>query len=134
MTFSASDIDSLAIGHFSVDEITRAVNAFNGFAQLFDREWVAKQFEHMQCPSTVSYIRSLWEDWCIVQPLPQSEKLVHRWSAGIGKAGVEAEVKVFAYLQREDVEVELFPEIESGKVPECRFQMRGTWVYVEVAK
>jgi hypothetical protein len=60
--------------------------------------------------------------------------LSRRWSAGIGQAGVEAEVKVIAFLKREGAGVELFSTIESGKVPECRFLAGNALIYAEVSQ
>jgi hypothetical protein len=134
MSYSRTEIDELALGQLSAEEVARAVAAFNGFEQLFGAEWIANFFKGSRAPSFVSYVRSLWEDWVVVLPMPQSDNLSRRWAAGIGKAGVEAEVKVFAYLQREGVEVELFPNIESGRVPDCRFRLNETSIYVEASQ
>jgi len=133
-SFSAAEIAELAIGHLSTKEVERAVTAFNGFSQIFGSEWITQFFRGTQAPGFVSYIRSLWEDWIVVRHLPHSEQLARRWALGIREAGVEAEVKVIAYHKRENVKLELFPEIESCKVPECRFRAADTWVYAEVPK
>jgi hypothetical protein len=134
MPYTRAEIDDLAIHQLRAEELDRAVVAFNGFEQTFGQNWIADFFRGVWSPGFVSYIRALWEDWVLVRDLAQSDTLSQRWSAGIGKAGVEAEVKFVGFLLREGVAVELYQEVESGKVPDCRFRVEDTWVYAEVSQ
>lgn len=134
MHYTREEIAGLAVGQLSEPELDQAVEAFEGFAGLFGRAWIESFFRAVQSPAFVSYLSSLWRDWLVVRTLPRASELTGRWAQGIGTAGVEAEVHVIAHLVRESTAVELFPEITTGRVPECRFRVDGEWVYVEVSR
>jgi hypothetical protein len=42
--FSIDEINELALGQLSRNELERALEAFNGFAALFNKDWVTGYF------------------------------------------------------------------------------------------
>ncbi len=133
--FSIDEINELALGQLSRNELERALEAFNGFAALFNKDWVTGYFQGARSPRWVRAIVGMWEEWKVIRNLRQAEKLVERWRAGINEAGVQPEVRVFARLVRAGGVVEIFPEV-SDRIPDCRFRPQSDdgWVYLEVSQ
>ena len=133
--FSIDEISELAINQLSETELDHALEAFNGFTALFNKDWVAGYFQGARSPAFVRAILAMWDDWVPIRNLPRAEQLVERWRVGINEGGVQPEVRVFARLVRTGGALELFPEA-SGRVPDCRFRPRpdDEWVYLEVSQ
>ncbi len=133
--FSVDEINDLAIGQLSPIERDRALEAFNGFAALFNKDWVTGYFQGARSPRFVRAIVAMWDDWEVILNLPKADKLIERWQAGINEGGVQPEVRVFARLVRAGAAVELFPEV-SDHIPDCRFRPMSDdgWAYLEVSQ
>ena len=63
MYYSKSEINELSLEQFSESQLKRSLEAFNGIAQIFGREFIDKRFKGYRCPSEVIYITELWENW-----------------------------------------------------------------------
>jgi hypothetical protein len=135
MQYSTAEISELAIGQLLPSELQVANEAFNGFADLFGREWIDNYFRGCHFPGHVLELVSLWQDWSLVRRLAGAEKLQERWRSGVEDGGVRTEVRVVAHFLRAGATVELFPVIGSGKVPDFRFQADSNvdWVYAEAS-
>lgn len=133
--FSIDEISELAINQLSETELNHALEAFNGFAALFNKDWVAGYFQGARSPAFVRAILAMWDDWAIIRNLPRAERLVERWRAGINEEGVQTEVRVFSRLLRGGGLVELFPEV-GVRIPDCRFRPNHNhdWVYLEASQ
>ncbi len=79
--FSVDEINDLAIGQLSPIERDRALEAFNGFAALFNKDWVTGYFQGARSPRFVRAIVAMWDDWEVILNLPKADKLIERWQA-----------------------------------------------------
>jgi hypothetical protein len=131
--FTRSQIEELGINQLTPQQLERAHNALNGFAEEFGKPWVEQIFGPSRASSTVLCIVSAWEDWRLVKVLHGSNEIKQRWTEGFNKHGVSAEVQVVAALLWEQATVELAPQID-GRVPDFRFKKDSTWVYCEVSE
>lgn len=133
--FSIDEINELALNQLSQNERERALEAFNGFAALFNKDWVTGYFQGARSARFVRAIVAIWDDWVVIRNLPRAERLVERWRSGINEGGVQPEIRVFARLVRAGAGVELFPEV-SDRIPDCRFRpiSENGWVYLEVSQ
>lgn len=133
MYYSKSEINELSLEQFSESQLKQSLEAFNGIAQIFGREFIDKRFKGYRCPSEVIYITELWENWKIIEPLKNSIKIIKRWKEGLYEEGLSAELYIFAHLTKSDIVPELFPCIEN-KEPDCRINVNNQIIYIEITK
>ncbi len=131
MYYSKSDIIDLGLNQFSELQIKRSLEAFNGIAKLFGREFIDKRFNGNRVPAEVVYITELYENWKLVEQCKNSVEIIKRWKEGLYKEGVDAELYIFAHLIKSGIIPELFPCIENKK-SDCRFMKNSQWIYLEV--
>jgi hypothetical protein len=133
MHYTRSEISELALGQLTSEKLIQAVDAFNGFAELFGKPWLDKKFQGVRSTALVMYVLSLWEDWSLVKGLTRSEKVQKRWRKGIDEEGVQAELRVVAYLVSMHAEVDLFPQV-SNRFCDFRYRADSRWIYGEVSR
>jgi len=131
MNYSKSEIKELSLKQFSESQLKRALEAFNGIAQLFGKDFIDKRFKDYRCPSEVIYITELWENWKIIEPCKNSIKIIKRWKEGLYEEGISAELFIFAHLIKSGIVPELFPCIEN-KEPDCRINLNNQIIYIEI--
>ena len=110
MIYTKSEINELSFGQLTPEKLQQAVKAFNGFAELFGKAWLDKEFYGRKSAYLVLNVLSLWEDWSIVKGLSKSEEIPKRWKSGIGELGVTSEIRVIEHLVSMQAKVELFPK------------------------
>jgi len=133
MYYSKSEINELSLEQFSESQLKQSLEAFNGIAQIFGREFIDKRFKGHRCPSEVIYITELWENWKIIEPLENSIKIIKRWKEGLYEEGLSAELYIFAHLTKSGIVPKLFPSIEN-KEPDCRINVNNQIIYIEITK
>lgn len=133
MSYSKLEIKELSLKQFSESQLKRALEAFNGIAQLFGRDFIDKRFKGWRCPSEVTYITELWKNWKIIEPCKNSIKIIKRWKEGLYEEGISAELFIFAHLIKSGIVPvpELFPCIEN-KEPDCRINLNNQIIYIEI--
>ena len=131
MYYSKSEIIKLSLKQFSESQLKRSLEAFNGIAKLFGRDFIDERFKSSRCPSEVIYITELWENWKIIEPLRNSIKIIKRWKEGIYEEGIGAELFIFAHLIKSGVVPELFPIFEN-KEPDCKIKLNNQIIYIEI--
>jgi len=129
--YSKSEIRELTLKQFSESQLKRALEAFNGIAQLFGRDFIDKRFKGWRCPSEVTYITELWENWKLIEPCKNSIKIIKRWKEGLYEEGISTELFIFAHLINSGIVPELFPCIEN-KEPDCRINLNNQIIYIEI--
>jgi hypothetical protein len=131
MSYTKSEIKELSLKQFSESQLKRALEAFNGIAQLFGKDFIDKKFKGYRCPSEVIYITELWENWKIIEPCKNSIKIIKRWKEGLYEEGISAELFIFAHLIKSGIVPELFPCIEN-KEPDCRINLNNQIIFIEI--
>jgi len=131
MSYSKSEIKELSLKQFSESQLKRALEAFNGVAQLFGRDFIDKRFNGSRCPSEVTYITELWENWKLIEPCKNSIKIIKRWKEGLYEEGISTELFIFAHLINYGIVPELFPCIENRE-PDCRINLNNQIIYIEI--
>ena len=130
--FSKSDIDALSLQQLSEAESDQALQAFNGFAALFGKDWLTAPFQGAKFPDLVREIAATWDSWQLVAPLTNSDQIVTRWR-GFWEEGVRTELSTIARLLRAGADVELFPKVE-GRVPDCSATIVNEGVLFEISQ
>jgi len=103
MYYSKSEISELSFKQFSESQMRRSLEAFNGIAKLFGRDFIDRRFKGHRCPPEVFYITELWENWKIIEPLENSIKIIKRWKEGLYEEGLSAELCIFAHLTKSGI-------------------------------
>jgi hypothetical protein len=131
MSYSKSEIKELSLKQFSESQLKRALEAFNGLAQLFGREFIDAIIGNAQVPSLVIYITETWENWKLVEPLKKSKEILKRWKEGFYKQGIIPELDIFAHLVRCGIVPDLFPSVGT-KNADCKINYNKQIIYIEV--
>ena len=131
MSYSKSEIKELSLKQFSESQLKRALEAFNGLAKLFGREFVNEIIGNAKVPSLVMYITETWENYKLVEPLKKSEEIVKRWKEGFYKNGIIQELDIFAHLVRCGIVPDLFPSVGAKKA-DCKINLNKQIIYIEV--
>lgn len=133
--FSEAEVRVLGLDQLSAEEVQRALRAFNGFTELFDRAWVEAPFQGASIPDYVRMIFRTWEDWSGLASLQGADEITKRWRRSFQAEGVLAEIRAAARLVRAGVEFELFPAVGNRKA-DGRFRVKATdpWVYMETSQ
>lgn len=112
MHFTPEEVSDLALNQLAAQELIYAYQALNGLADDFGKSWVDALFLNgIRSPLYVRYLVVIWEDWCLVKPLPGSEKLHQRWKHGIQEHGVLQEVYVLARMKGLGVDIQLCSDV-----------------------
>jgi hypothetical protein len=131
MSYSKSEIEELSLRQFSESQLKRALEAFNGLAQLFGREFIDEIIGNARVPSLVIYITETWENYKLVEPQKKSEEIVKRWKEGFYKNGIIQELDIFAHLVRCGIVPDLFPCVGTKKA-DCKISHNKQIIYIEV--
>lgn len=131
MYYSKSEIKKLSLNQFSESQLKRSLEAFNGIAQIFGREFIDEIIGKAQVPSLVMYITETWENWKLVEPLKKSEEILKRWKEGFYKQGIIQELDIFAHLVRCGIVPDLFPSVGTKKA-DCKINYHKQIIYIEV--
>jgi len=115
MTYTETHLNKFNIDQLSAERMQKALEAFNGFEQLFGREWVDNLFNGVQSPIYVQYVIELWELWANIKVLTKSDQILKRWRSGISASGVVAELRVLGGLNKPNNNLELFPDVGGGE-------------------
>jgi hypothetical protein len=134
--YTKAEIADLALNQLADGALDEAVAAFNGFCSMFGRAWIDDYFQGAKIPSFVRSIMEMWRDYRLIHNLPKDELITKRWRGGISEQGVGAELRILAQLCRVGFEIELFPSIKKGRVPDARIRLarEQPWTYVEVSQ
>lgn len=131
--FSNAEVAALGIDQLSPAELDAALEAFNGFAALFSKEWVLKVFRGAQSPIFVRAIVGMWKDWLELAKKPNADQILTRWRQGFFEAGIQAEIVVMARLARAGAQVELF--VKTGnRVPDCKATIKNESIFLEISQ
>lgn len=137
MFYKKSDILDLSLNQTSQEKMSEALVAFNGFADIFGKEWVDSFFGNgaVKSPFFTSRIVDLWYRWNNIKDLNKANEIAQRWKKGVDSSGVIPEVIILSELKKIGGEIELFPSTDKGRFADAKFFM-GSYkpVFLEISK
>ncbi len=134
MPFTIEEIQHTGLGQLSQQELKSAIEAFNGFEQLFEKTWVDNYFKGMQSRYFVLDLIQAWNDWKQISDLPKANEIIPRWKSGLYEHGVKSELRILAYLRKSKLDIELFPPV-NNRLADARIKLpTKKWTYVEISR
>jgi hypothetical protein len=151
--YTYEDLKEISGDQLSAEHYPRAIEAFNGLMEMFEKEWVEKEavvqflsddiiqaLGKDRIYGGISHVEKLvflWEDIQITKNQKGFDNFSKKLKHGVRCENVDLEISVAADLIRCNASIELEPEIGEGKrKADCKFRIseNDPWVYVEITR